>query len=150
MGVLFCCAFYQPCAINGDVYDSRLIQPEHLFALYRRGGIVKVNDGFAGALQGVKGALDQLRAGLGQDLDGDVIGHHAFLNDRSYEVKVRLRGGGEAHFDFLETHLHQQGEQTLFFGHRHGLDQSLVAVPQIHAAPGRRLRDDLIRPGTVG
>ena len=88
-------------------------------------------------------------AGLGQHLDGDVVRDVAALDELADKVKVRLRGGGEAHLDFLVAHLDQQQEHFQLAARAHGIDQGLVAVTQIHGTPARGLGDDLVGPGAV-
>jgi hypothetical protein len=44
---------------------------------------------------------------------------------------------------------HQHVEHAPFARGIHGLDERLIAVTQIHAAPGGRRGDDPIRPGPV-
>ena len=63
-----------------------------------------MDDGRLGALQRFKGAADQFLARLGENLDGDALGNLLVLDEKAHEIKIRLRGGGKAHFDFLEAH----------------------------------------------
>ncbi len=123
-----------------------LVDIEHHTTEHRIGGVVDVNDGVLGALERFKGALDQVRAGLGQYLDGDVVRDLVFLDQAAHEVEVGLGGGGEAHLDLLEANLDQQIEETLLALLVHRIDQRLVTVAQIDAAPLGRGLDALAGP----
>ena len=129
----------QPGALQGDVQDAVLVLVEHHPALQHRGGVVQVDDGLLGADQGLVGPLDQVFAGLGQHLDGDVVRDVAALDQLPDKVEVRLRRGGEADLDFLVAHPDQQLEHLQLAGRAHRIDQGLVAVTQVHCAPARRL-----------
>ena len=103
----------------------------------------------AGTTQRFVGALDQIFAGLGQYLDGHVVGNAVFFDQCAHEIEIRLRCRRESHFDFLEADFHQQGEQAFLFLHVHRVDQRLVAVAQVNTAPDGRGVDDLIWPGAI-
>ncbi len=60
-------------ALHGDLLDAGHILAEHHATLQGRGRIIDMNDGAARADQAFIGPLDQMVAGLGQDLDGDII-----------------------------------------------------------------------------
>ncbi len=106
-------------------------------ALQDRRRVVEVDHRARRALTGLEGALDQLGAGLGQYLDGDVIGDQVFGDDLADEVEVGLAGRREADLDLLVTHLDQQGEHRALASRGHRVDQRLVAVPQVNRAPQR-------------
>ncbi len=139
----------QPGALQRDVEDAVLVLVEHDPALQHRRRVVQVHDGLLGADQGLVGPLDQVFAGLGQHLDGDVVRDVVALDQLADEVEVRLRGGGEADFDLLVAHPDQQVEHLHLAGRAHRIDQGLVAVTQVDRAPARGLGDDLVRPGAV-
>jgi len=55
------------------------------------------------------------------------------------EIEIGLRGGREkTDLDLLEAHLYQKVEHAPLALGAHRLDESLVAVTQIDAAPDRR------------
>ncbi|HUJ49773.1 MAG TPA: hypothetical protein VLW25_06225, partial [Bryobacteraceae bacterium] len=87
------------------------------------------------------GALDQGIARLHQHLDGYVARDQVALDEVAAEVEVGLGSGGEADLDFLESQIHQLEEHARFARRIHGLDQGLIAVAQIDAAPDRRFHD---------
>ena len=88
---------------------------------------------------------------LGEHLHGHIFGDHVILDQGAQEFVLRLAGSGEAHLDLLETDLHQQLEELQLFIQTHGHDQALVAVPQIHTAPGGGLFNViLVHPAVLG
>src|SRR5439155_25303086 len=95
-------------------------------------------------------ALNQLRPGLRQHLDRNVVRHKSVLDELADESEIRLRCRREADLDLLEAELNQEVEHAALAVRSHRLDQSLVAVAQIDAAPLRRTVDDARRPATVG
>ena len=102
---------HQPGAVDGDLLDVVLGAAEDHPAEDGGGGVVQVDGGPPGALQGLHGPLDQVLAGLGQYGDRDVVRDRAlFLDDRAHEVEVGLAGGREADLDLLVAHLDQQVE----------------------------------------
>ena len=140
---------HRPRAIDGDTYNSGLVQLEYFVALHSGNRVVHMQNRLLDALQGIEGPLDQLRTSLGQHLNGHVIGNALLFHQITHEVEVRLRGGRETHLNLLEAHFQQQIEHRLLLGDRHRLDQRLITIAQIHAAPARRLGNDLIRPGAI-
>ena len=140
----------QPGAVDGDGGDARPVEAEHHAALQGRRGVIDMHDRALGAADGVEAAADQIFPRLGQHLDGDIGGNHVLLDELAHEIEIGLRGRGEAHLDLLEAHLEQQLEHAVLALGAHGLDQRLVAVAQIDAAPDRRLVDHPRRPAPVG
>ena len=108
-----------------------------------------MHDGLPGADQGLVGPLDQVFAGLGQHLDGDVVRDVVAFDQLPDEVEVRLEAEGKPDLDLLVAHPDQQLEHLQLAGRAHRVDQRLVAVTQVHGAPARGLGDDLVRPGAV-
>ena len=108
-----------------------------------------MNDGAFGPLEGFEGAGDEIFPGLHQHLYGDILRDEIALDEFPHEVKIGLGSGGEADLDVLEADMGHQGPHLQLLGHRHGLDQRLVAVPQVHGAPERRPRHHPVGPLTV-
>ena len=133
----------------GDGDDALAVEAEDHPALQLRGGVVEVDDHPPRAGHRLEGAVDQVVARLGQHLDGDVLGDRLGVDQKAQEIVVGLRGGGEADLDLLEADADQLVEQPLLAVLAHRLDERLVAVAQIDAAPHRRLGDDRVRPGAV-
>ena len=136
----------QPRAGDRDVDDAALVETEDDAALQGRGRVVEVHDRAPGAADRLEAALDQFGARLGQHLDGDVLGHEILLDELADKGEIGLRGGRKADLDFLEAELDQQVEHAALAVGPHRLDQRLVAVAQIDAAPYRRMVDDPRRP----
>ena len=135
---------------QGDVHDPVHVLLEHHAPLQGGGGVVEVHDRVLGAVDGLVGAFDQVLPGLGQHLDRDVVRDVTALHQRAHEVEVGLGRGREAHLDLLEAHAHEQLEHLQLAVGVHGVDQGLVAVPQVHGAPARRRGGHLVRPRAVG
>ena len=119
-------------------------------ALKRAGGIVEVEDGPLGARNGIHGAGDQLFPSLAEHLNGDGLGDAILRDDLANEIKIRLRCRGEAHLDFLKAKGQQQIPKAELFLGPHGIDEGLVTIPKVHAAPPRRLRDGPAGPLAIG
>ncbi len=88
-----------------------------------------------GAADRGKAALDQLGAGLGQHLDGDVLGNQIVLDQFADKGEIGFGGGRKPDLDLLEAELDQEIEHAALALGPHRLDQRLVAVAQIDAAP---------------
>jgi hypothetical protein len=73
---------------HGD--DAATVEAEDDAALERRGRVVQVDDRPLRACQALEGPLDELVAGLGEDLDGHVLGYQVFLDQEAHEIKVGL------------------------------------------------------------
>src|SRR5205807_525779 len=101
------------------------------------GGVVKVDDRARRALEAFEGTLDQLAAALRQDLNGDVFGYQAFFDQQADEVEVRLRRGRKPDLDLLEADIEEHVPEAPLALGIHGVDERLVAVAQVHAAPQR-------------
>ena len=97
-----------------------------------------MHNGAAGAAQRRKGFLDQLRARLGQHLNGDVVGNALVLDQFTAEIVVVTGCGRKTDLDFLEAYLHQLIPQAGFLPPGHRLDQGLVTIAQVNAAPAWR------------
>lgn len=95
-------------------------------------------------------ATDQVFACLYEDLDGDIVRNHIVLNDFANKVEVGLRGGWEADFDFLVTHVDQQVKHAALTLRAHWVDECLVAIAKVYCAPLWRLSDAFLRPSAVG
>ena len=99
---------------------------------------------------GLVGPVDQLVPRLGQDLDRDVVGDGAVLDDLADEVEVGVGGGGKPDLDLLEADLDELVEHHSLAVGVHRLDERLVAVAQIDTAPQWRLVGHGVGPGPVG
>jgi hypothetical protein len=136
-------------ALHRDVGDAVAVQAEHDPALQGRRRVVQVDQRPVGADDRGGRPLDQLVPRLGEDLDRDVVGDAVLLDQLPDEVEIGLAGRRETYFDLLVAHPDQQVEHLQLAFRRHRVDQGLVAVAQVDAAPQRRLGDRLVRPGPV-
>ncbi len=130
--------------------DFLLRHAEHDPALRGRGRVIKVDDRLPRADQRFEGALDQLLPRLHQHLQPDVIRRAVFLDEPAVEGELGVRGRGEADFDLLETTLNKRLKQFQLLADIHGDGQGLVAIPEVHAAPDRRVGEGAARPPAVG
>ncbi|MNF60192.1 hypothetical protein D3C84_418030 [compost metagenome] len=140
---------YPARPLHGDGLDPLAPAVEHIVALGRVDRVVDVDDGAPGPLERLEGAGDQILAGLHQHLYGDILRDQVALDKLAHEVEIGLGGGRETHLDMLEAHMDHQRPHLQLLGHRHGFDQRLVAVAQVHGAPERRLRHHPVGPLTV-
>ena len=134
------------CALDGDVGDAVAVEPEDDPPLQGRRRVVQMHDRALGPHQALEGALDEMIAALGEHLHGDVVRDQVLVDELAQEIELRLRSGRETDFYFLEAHIHQHLEHAQLLAGVHGVDEGLVAVSQIHAAPHRRLGDDAAGP----
>ena len=103
-----------------------------------------------GAVNGLEGAADEVLSGLYQHLNGHVVGDVSTLDQGADELVLRLGGGGEPHLNLLDADVHQGVKQFQLLPDVHGVDEGLVAVPQIYRAPdGGRLQLP-VGPGAAG
>ena len=96
------------------------------------------------SLYRLKGLFNDMFSGLGQYLNGHILRNHLPLNELTQETVLRLRGSRKSNFNLLEAHLHQHPEKLQLLLQAHRLNQRLIPVTQINAAPDRRLLDDVL------
>ena len=135
---------------DGDSLDAVAIEAEHQPALRGRRRVVQMDDGAPGAFQRLERARDLRHARLRQHLDRHVIGNQPLDDQLAREVVVGLRRRRKPDLDLLVAHLHQQLEHPKLAIGIHRLDQRLITVAQIDAAPHGRLGDALGRPLAIG
>ena len=120
---------------------------KHLLPLGHGGGIVQMHHRMGRSLHRLKGLSDDMLPGLGQHLDGHILRDHLPLDQLPKKPVLRIGGRREADLDLLKSHLHEHLKKFQLLLQAHGLDQRLISVPQIHAAPdGRLLYGVLFRP----
>ena len=148
-GVAGCFVLEQQRTLDGQCLDGLAVRAEHHPALQLGGGIVHMDDGTAHAAQGSERLFHQLLAGLHQHLDSEIVRDQLLFDQFTAEGIVGLGGGGKADLDLPKTNLHQQIEQTTLALAVQGLDQGLIAIAQVDAAPCRGPGDDLVGPGAI-
>ena len=118
--------------IGGDLGDAVGVHMEDYLPLKRGGGVIEMEDDILGALNGLKGLLDEVRPGLDQHLDGHIIGDVPAVDELTADLVLGLRGRGKANLDLLDADVDQSMEILQLLLQIHGVHQSLVAVPQVH------------------
>ena len=108
-----------------------------------------MDDGLPGATDRLEGAADEVFAGLGENLDGHVVGNVFFFDELAHEAELGFRGGREGDLDFLEAGGAERLEHAHLLLAVHRLEQRLVAVAQVGAHPDRRPVDHAVRPVAV-
>jgi len=83
-------------------------------------------------------------------LNGHIVGDQPLLDDLPDKIKIGLRSRRKSDLDFLEADLDQHVEHAPLARGIHRLDQRLIAIAKIDAAPLRRLIDHAAGPGSIG
>ena len=81
------------------------------------------------AFESLKCLFYDMSSGLCKYLNHNIVRNQVVLDQSADEFIFRIGGGREADLDFLESDATQEFEHVQFFLQRHGLDQSLIAVP---------------------
>ena len=140
---------HQAGAVHRNGADLGAVHAEHDAPLQRGGGVVQVHDGPRRAFDRLEGAPDQVVARLGEHLRVDIARDQVALDQRAGKVELHRRRRREPDLDLLEADVGQEAEHAQLLLQVHRVDQRLVAVAQIDAAPGRRLLDGAVRPPAV-
>src|SRR6266446_8224499 len=109
-----------------------------------------MDNGAATSPDRCEGAADQILACLSQNLDGYVFWNTIFVDESADKIEIGAGGSGEADLDFLKPHGNQRIEEAVFALGSHRLDERLIAVAKVDAAPHRRARDCCSGPAPVG
>ena len=139
----------EPGTLDAKVDDLPAAHAENHLALQGGGGVVQVHHRLARPLDGGEGLADELLSRLGEHLHEHAVRDVAAVDEQPEEIELDLGGRGETDLDLLEADLDQQPEHLQLLLQVHRLDEGLVAVAQIDAAPHRRPVDDPVRPGAV-
>ena len=105
-----------------------------------------MHNGLLTAFNRLKGAVDQLFPALGQHLNAHIVRDQPSVHQLPEKIKLNLARRGKSDLDLLKSQLDQILEHLHLLFHDHGIDERLISVPQIHAAPHGRLLDLLIGP----
>src|SRR3546814_6824692 len=87
-----------------------------------------MDDSLLRALQTFEAALDQVAAGLRQNLYEHIVRNPAGLDKAADEIELGRSGGGQADLNLLDADLHKHVKEALLLFRVHRIDQSLVAV----------------------
>ena len=98
-----------------------------------------MDDRMGRSLDCFKGLLDNMLSRLRKYLYRHIIRYHVLFDQRAHKLVLRLGRSRKSHLDLLKSDIHQQLEKFQFFFQAHWLYQGLVAIPQVYAAPDRRL-----------
>ena len=139
----------QASAVHGDLNHAVHIRLKHHLALQSGSGIVKMHDHILGAVNGLKGLFDQVRARLHQHLNGHIVRDIMAVDQSAQDLILRLAGRGKAHLDLLKPNRNQGLKIFQLFLQIHRVHQRLVAVTQIHRAPNGRMVDHAVGPLAV-
>ena len=140
---------YHIGSVNGDLGDLLSALMKYHIPLEGGGRVIDMNHNVFDALDGFKGPLDQMFPALHQHLDPHIVRDHAALHQLAQEVILDLGGSRKTDLNLLEAQLYQHIEEFHLLFHYHRLHKSLIAVPQIYAAPHRGLHDLLKRPAPL-
>src|ERR1700720_4062432 len=97
-----------------------------------------------------EGASDQILAGLRQNLDGDVLWNAIFVNETADKIEISAGSRGETHLDFFKSHGPKRIKESSATPRAHLLDERLIAVAKIDAAPDRGPSDCCAGPAPIG
>src|SRR5205809_5150864 len=109
-----------------------------------------MNDGFFGPDQGLERALNQLLAGLNEDLQPDIFGRALLLDETPVKGELGIRRRRKANLDLLEAAFYESLKEFELLADVHRDGQRLVAIPKVHAAPDGGPRQRPVRPLAVG
>ena len=141
-----CVTFHHLYALHGDIDDLLTAHVEYHIPLQGGSGIINVHDRLLTALDGFKGALHKLLSALGQNLHDHVVGNQLPIHELAQKIIFDLACRRETDLDFLKAEFDKIVKKLYFLGHDHGINQRLIAVAQIHAAPDGRFLDLFVHP----
>src|SRR3546814_19181120 len=107
-----------------------------------------MDDSLLRALQTFEAALDQVAAGLRQNLYEHIVRNPAGLDKAADEIELGRSGGGKADLNLLDADLHKHVKEALLLFSVHRIDPRLVAVAHIRSEPAWRFGDDIA--GQIG
>ena len=100
------------------------------------------------AFNGFKGTVDQFFPALGQYLYPHIIRDQSAFDQLTQKIVFNLAGSRKAYFDLLKAKLDQILKHLDLFLHDHRINQCLVSVTKVYAAPDRCPGDLLVWPLT--
>ena len=140
-------ALLHPCRpLQSQLLHFLPVLMEHHVALERRGRIIDVEDHVFAALHTLEGAVDLLLPALRENLEIHVVRHAVLLDQFPDKIIFNLAGCREADLNLLESQLDQQIIELDLLIDLHRINQRLIAVAQVHAAPHRRPLNLPVRP----
>ncbi len=105
-----------------------------------------MNNRLVTAPDGFKSSLYLLFPALCQHLDANILRYHLPVHKLAQKIIFDLARRRKSYFDLTKAQLNQMLEHLNFFMHYHRINQRLVSIPKIHAAPYRRFPYLFSRP----
>ena len=97
-----------------------------------------------------KGLADDMFSRLRQHLNGHIIGNHVAFDQGTDKIVLGIGRSRKTNLDLLETDLYQQLKEFQLIFQAHGIDQSLVTISQVNAAPDGGLGNAVLLHPVVG
>jgi len=135
-------------AFHRNVDDTVHVFFKYDLALQRGGGVVKMDDNIFGTADGFECFFDEVRSGLHQNLQPDIVRNKVLFNQRAADFVFGFGRGRESDFDFLESDPDQRLKEIELLFQIHRRHQRLIAVAQVNGAPHRCFGDGVVRPLT--
>ena len=133
-------------SFHRDPGDLLPFHMEDHVALQGGGGVIDMHDRLLASFNGLKGTRYQLLTALCQHLDDHIIRNELTVDQLAQKIKFNLAGCRKTDLDLLKAKFDQIIEKFDLLGNHHRIDQRLIAVTQIYAAPDRRFHDLVRRP----
>ena len=103
----FVCQFFQKHrTVNGNLFNLLLGFFKYLFTLCNRCGVVQMNNCVRSTFYSLKCFFDNVLSCLSQNLNGNIIRNHIFLNQSTHKFVFSFRCSRETNFDFLESNIY--------------------------------------------
>ena len=126
------------CTVHRKLLNLLPALSKHLLPLGHGRGIIQMHNRPGRTLYRLKGSLYDMLPRLSENLDRHILRNHIPLDQGTDEIIFRIRGGRKSHLDLLKPDLCQHPEKLKLFLQIHRLNERLVSVPKIHAAPDGR------------
>jgi len=98
----------------------------------------------------LKGLTDNVFSRLCQNLHRNIIRDQLPIDQSTQKIVFCLGCSRESNLDFLESDLHKHLEELHLLLEAHRLDECLITVTQINAAPYRRFCDAVLFHPVIG
>ena len=133
---LGCGVLVEQLGLTGSEFDNSLfIKAKYHIAHDRRRCVVQMNNSRFYTRQSCKSTLNQGLSGRGQHLYRHVIRNEVAINQLAQKVELDLRCRWKSDLDLLEADVNQRLEHFQFARNIHWLNERLIPIAQINAAP---------------
>ena len=140
-GCLFPIFLTELCAKYSKVDNFFLTLFKDLFPLCNRSRVVQMYNGMLHTLERFKGLGNDMLSCLRQNLNGNIVRDQILFNQCAAKFIFCLRSSRKTNFNFFESNFYQILKELQFFFQAHRCNQCLIAIPQVYAAPDRRMID---------